>query len=547
MQPEVKWFVSGVVFAAVCGLPPLLLVFQRVMQEAVAAATLEARASCWSFSGNLNRPNPSVPSPLLQLHQSQQLHCPVCPAAGKCKATAVDEHAQGGSPISAFEGGGSSNAVIAALDAGTRSKPPAPVVAGAAKEAELLLAAQTSAEIGDLACVAGAIDPAIARSIGLNKHLRVWVDPGPRACEVPENFDVGLCVPNEEAAVVGGEYRCIPNFFILAPVGVGSKALTRYLTMHPRMAAESQVWDGPTDAIAVPAVWPTRQNWREYLKGFAPISPIDIAKVVTFGKRVAKGATEHNLYHRMPPQKIIALNKLLPSLRLLVMLRDPGERLYTWFRQVCEAGNLLQNSQTGIFQCLHDNDAQQPFVRAAGKGGLEGFERTTICTDAEFERMVVSEAGKRESTIDATGDNQSTLSCVEQAFADGKYVEWLVPWREVYAPDQMRVIFATDIFSQNITQEMRAIETHNRIGHFRWDRLMHDTVRGTKDIRMPGRRVGGGMGGGEDEQRILSPLPPPMTQVTQQMLLKYYTPSNAKLQDLLGLTMLPGFKAIDSG
>jgi hypothetical protein len=283
-------------------------------------------------------------------------------------------------------------------------------------------------------------------------------DPGQQVCTVPKYFDAGLCILSESDGL-GPEsatpsYRCMPSFVLLSTPNSGAMELAWALKRHPRMQSnEEQPFSD----------FPNQTSWRKYLESFDSIPARQVAKVVTFGSR-ARPTSEPGVantdYYRMGVDQIEQFFKLAPSLKLVVSLRDPIDRLYTWFRQQCHSGNILTTDDKKSFGCRTDVNAESREVHG------ETIRNTKAsCSPATFEKLVLT-ALLAPSTASGSG-------CIPEAIAAGKYDTWVQNWLRVFPAGNVHAHFP-EVDKVSAAQSLRSVESFVRVAHYPYDKLFAD-------------------------------------------------------------------------
>lgn len=299
-------------------------------------------------------------------------------------------------------------------------------------------------------CVAPANDPA-AQSKTLRKLLRVWVDPGPDECPRPFNLDAGLCVrPAFKGTLNGFQYRCLPSALIIGAQKAGTRMLLNYLTVHPRLTAPTAELhflnrNEPSDK---------GEFWRAYLDEFPAFTTHDqLAKMLTMEKTPK--------YMLMPAHQIRRLHELMPSVKLVVSLRDPVDRLYSWFHMKCNPApkkpKLLRLLLGGP-----NKGRVVAFETEANVSALKYPHTASICSADAFDALVLSANG----TVHSPGDTG-----IGFALKRGLYAEHLRVWFNIFPKSQFFVLFADSLFKHPV-DELRRLETFLRIPHYPYAKVV---------------------------------------------------------------------------
>jgi hypothetical protein len=170
---------------------------------------------------------------------------------------------------------------------------------------------------------------------------RIVIDE--RCLPTAENLDAGVCVQVD----VGRGRRavgCLPSLVIVGFQKCATAELQSWLSAHPAMLR----WQGNVDqrsgagepdffklhgdsAAAVDRAW-MDQYVRE---GLMLRRPSDAQTVYTFEKSPNYGSG-------MPRAHVEQLHRLLPSVKIVAMVREPASRAYSGFQHSCKKGRVFQ-------------------------------------------------------------------------------------------------------------------------------------------------------------------------------------------------------------
>lgn len=158
-----------------------------------------------------------------------------------------------------------------------------------------------------------------------------------------ENMDAGVCVQTD----VGRGRRavgCLPSLVIVGFQKCATAELQSWLSAHPALLR----WQGDIDqrsgagepdffkvhgasALAVDSAWMDR-----YVRaGLMLRRPSDAQTVYTFEKSPNYGSG-------MPRTHVAQLRRLLPSVKIIAMVREPAARAYSGFQHSCKKGRVFQ-------------------------------------------------------------------------------------------------------------------------------------------------------------------------------------------------------------
>eukprot|EP00730_Choanoeca_flexa_P003486 TRINITY_DN11421_c0_g1_i2.p1 TRINITY_DN11421_c0_g1~~TRINITY_DN11421_c0_g1_i2.p1 ORF type:complete len:265 (+),score=3.36 TRINITY_DN11421_c0_g1_i2:129-923(+) len=143
----------------------------------------------------------------------------------------------------------------------------------------------------------------------------------------PWRLDAGMCVIHERSNAVA----CLPSLIIIGAMKAGTAELQGWLSQHPALYrwkgasrsgnGEPHFFDKLTSDAELEA------GWSKYLwEGFSISESLSfIENRYTFEKTPA--------YLRMSPAGIARMARMLPSVRMIAILREPASRAYSHFQQ----------------------------------------------------------------------------------------------------------------------------------------------------------------------------------------------------------------------
>lgn len=258
--------------------------------------------------------------------------------------------------------------------------------------------------------------------------------------------------------------RLLPDFLIIGTQRGGTTSLYNYLVEHPGIGAASikevHFFDTP--------------HFKQGLAWYRGHFPSTLQRYYVERNRkqrfITGEATPYYLFHPHTPQRVA---RLLPRIKLIVMLRNPVDRAYShYYHEV-----------------------------AGGHEKLTSFEQAI---DREEERL----AGEEEKMQ----DNQYYASHNHRHFAylsRGKYREQLQRWMQHFPVEQF-LFLKSEVFYANPAAIYR--QTLNFLG-------------------LPDSEPGGR----QHFQRYNDTKPPAMSSKTRERLLAYFEPYNAQLSTYPGI------------
>ncbi|KAJ1461482.1 P-loop containing nucleoside triphosphate hydrolase protein [Pelagophyceae sp. CCMP2097] len=155
------------------------------------------------------------------------------------------------------------------------------------------------------------------------------------ACANVSNLDAGVCV--EVAGAWTRKARCIPSLAVIGAMKSGTTNIMLYLSLHPKLRTSENAlgWPIETRFFSQATSAAAANDWRGYIARY-PAAPLE-AGLLTFDK------SPNYLVNPNVPR---VLHRLAPSIKLLVMLRDPTRRAYSHFQHECRNGRMLRDAQT---------------------------------------------------------------------------------------------------------------------------------------------------------------------------------------------------------
>jgi Sulfotransferase domain len=201
-----------------------------------------------------------------------------------------------------------------------------------------------------------------------------------------------------------GPLRVLPDYIIIGAQKCGTTSLYRYLNEHPEIAAaagkEVHYFD-----------WHYSRGTSWYRAHFPTAFTRAMFHART-GKHLITGeASPYYLFHPHAPSRIKAL---LPSIKLIVLLRDPVERAFSSYHHQVRAGR----------------------------------------ESLSFAEAVDQEPARLASDLQRLSRDQSYKGAAHRRFsyvARGVYADQLDPWFRLFTRDQLLVIRSEDFFDDPAT------------------------------------------------------------------------------------------------
>jgi hypothetical protein len=190
--------------------------------------------------------------------------------------------------------------------------------------------------------------------------------------------------------------RVMPNFIIIGAQKGGTTSLFEYLIQHPDLI--------PPLKKEVKFFDLNYQNGLDWYRAHFP-----------FAYRLKEGqitgeSSPNMLFHPLAPEQTA---RHLPNVRLIVLLRDPGQRAYSHYQM-----NLRSGRDTGSFQ--------------------EAINR-------EPQRL----AGTREAILAGSASSQTIRNFINFSYlAKGEYLDQLKRWETVFSREQILVLQSEHLFKE---------------------------------------------------------------------------------------------------
>lgn len=315
----------------------------------------------------------------------------------------------------------------------------------------------------------------------------VWYDPGVKTCPRPTGLDAGLCILSPKA----GGVRCIPSFVIIGVQKAATRELYSWLRLHTVLGKEGNTRPLPelryldkigsfSNSNSRPRrIGPVRKKidvlpelgfWRNYVRFFPSwkatkprgrLPGVSIAaSIYAFEKTPS--------YVTMSSATIRQLRQLFPSMRWILSLRNPTDRMYSWFHMKC-ADKKAKHGRGYITEV-----AEGPYAgtviyntEAVSLGLAEQSDENVIpamrhvpCTPATFDRLLFGSTQPNITNHLNTG--------VAEPLSRGYYGQAIRRWLEHYPQHQLHVLTVDALFSTPL-QELRRIEKFLGIDPFEWE------------------------------------------------------------------------------
>jgi len=254
--------------------------------------------------------------------------------------------------------------------------------------------------------------------------------------------------------------RILPRFIIIGVGRGGTTSLYNYLTAHPSV---------------MPSLWKEigffDQNFHKGINWYKSHFPLNLTKYhieKKFRKDFTTGeATPVYIYH---PDVSLRIKKIIPNVKLIVLLRNPVDRAYSQFHNAIE----------------HDREKRS-------------FE------EAVDEQIKEREKIEEENLLN-NSKNYRKIYHSKAYLSTGIYIDQIKPWFEIFSKNQILVIKSEDMYADPLSIVNKTLEF---LDLPKWD------LREFKKYNFHGY---------EEE----------MQTETRKRLIEFFKPHNEKLYDYLG-------------
>ncbi len=258
--------------------------------------------------------------------------------------------------------------------------------------------------------------------------------------------------------------RLMPDFIIIGTMRGGTTSLYNYLTNHPNI--------GPAYTKEVHFF---DVHFHKGLHWYRAQFPSSIQKYYT--ERVQKlefitgEASPYYLFHPHAPRRIA---KMLPQVKLVMLLRNPVNRAYShYYHELADGYETLPTFEEAI-------DREEERI---------GKEAERLARDERY----VSYNHRHFSYL-----------------ARGIYVDQLKVWMDLFPREQILILKSEDFYADPTSRLKEVLD------------FIHVPTIGLKEQK-------------EDYEQLNTTKPPKMNPDTRKRLLAYFEPHNARLYEYLGV------------
>jgi hypothetical protein len=194
------------------------------------------------------------------------------------------------------------------------------------------------------------IGPAVEKTVHVVEDINA-------ACVNVETVDAGMCFEVSRHLRV----RCLPTFVIIGFEKCSTTELLLWMSFHPNLKTRNNGFF-PEEAryfesSSLETSEDLSNSWRDYVRQFPSFPVADVGQLYTFEKTPALAQSE---------KAARLLHELMPSAKLVVMVRNPTSRAYSHFQMYCkmdrvvrdETGKLSYVHKTRVKECQNNDDCE---------------------------------------------------------------------------------------------------------------------------------------------------------------------------------------------
>ncbi|EDQ84209.1 uncharacterized protein MONBRDRAFT_13045 [Monosiga brevicollis MX1] len=312
-------------------------------------------------------------------------------------------------------------------------------------------------------------------------HLRTRsvfevLDGRANTCASPWRVDAGICfvryraTPNEQVA-------CLPSFIIVGAMKAGTAEAQGWLGIHPNLyrwkglvdsgAGEAKFFSTTHSKAQLETRWQSDYLW----PGFSLPQPSAARDMYTFEKTPR--------YMVLDDPHLIRMHEMLPSLKLVALLRHPSARAYSHFQHRCRRGTVFRCQRPG--HPLHNHvfdagDLPQSLAALARRLGQSLSPRDFVrvphpCTPAHFEEIVTT-------FPNGTRSNRILYQAAEGgALRRGHYAMQLRRLYQYYRSEDVLVLLTEEMF-QDFVGAAHEMQRFMGLPFFNYTHHTHVNERG---------------------------------------------------------------------
>jgi len=324
-----------------------------------------------------------------------------------------------------------------------------------------------------------------------------------RPCLNTSLLDAGVCISSSQSPGTSRSMRCLPSFLVIGAQKAGTTDLRGLLSFHPYL-------DGPSSEVRffshVTSVTELNQRWRKYLEWFPEFQIPAFATAGTSsgslrhhqdsnaglhisadrtsvrgtpspGVQVITGSSAmQRTYEKSPaylgnPRSPALAHALLPSARLVAIVRNPTKRAYSAFQHHCRFKRWRETEDGRIITCAVAAD--EKFAKQGpGKTAPKGADGSTCdlaqpigypCPAEAFGRLVRTAFAPLDDAATAAGgtvrpaDLLKVTGDVGSIVSKGLYAHHLRDWLKYYPPHHLHVLLFEMFYGRPVSDSMNEV------------------------------------------------------------------------------------------
>jgi hypothetical protein len=325
------------------------------------------------------------------------------------------------------------------------------------------------------------------------------------------------------------------------PVGAERRRGTR--TTNHRIAARAAEHDPKFNETNPPD---NRYFWRGYLDRFPAFDHVQQRTQLTFEKTPK--------YVEMATSRIVRLQQTFPSMKLLLVLRDPVSRAYSWYNMVCSSNEsssslfgasgfaeILEGKYKGeIWAIRRKVEKVLGLIRSRSEPKPEPKYkwRKLKCSPETFEQFILQGFANRTKLLRgkllnkvprlAKFNGVAERSGSHEPLVRGHYADQLKRWMKIFPREQFHVLTMDELLKNSVIT-MQEIESFLGIPNFPY--ASHFGVSRTGSTIFNGVH--------SKIERPYKAHVQPMTNLTNTLLQKYFGAKHPELLRVIGRQQLP--------
>jgi len=244
---------------------------------------------------------------------------------------------------------------------------------------------------------------------------RILIMDASDAARNPSRLDAGYCIKTSRS-----DCALLPAFIIIGFAGFALSTLERVLQEHPQLV-QSKAANELQFFARAKSIKDGMKNFQKYVNVLPKVSQSEVGSFLTF---------EYGSEYFSSPTCPALLNQVAPKMKVIIVLRDPVEQVYTSFQRECLQERLGFSASGEIVYCP-DQD-------------VKCLEKVKYCTPEDFDRLLLDQKGGFKDIL----------------LQRSAYQSFLQNWSEYFDRPSMLILDHQDFSSTAISRTMQ------RVSHF---------------------------------------------------------------------------------